>query len=122
MSIFSIILCHLHSAYPIFVFFGDYSIGVDLFFVISGFVVTRSFRRRYLKRMATSGGSISLSSRLELFSSFLYRRIRRLWPSLLLWSLVLLLPAYFLSGQDQFPTVNTLMNNLVSIYVDTQVL
>ena len=45
-------------------------IGVDVFFVVSGFVITRSLRREYVDRGGVSVGS------------FIARRVWRLMPAL----------------------------------------
>lgn len=73
----AILLVVLFHTYPS-IFPGGY-IGVDVFLVVSGFVIFRSLVRR-----ASAGESFSLGS-------FFYRRLRRLAPSLV-FAMVLFLP------------------------------
>ncbi|MDB5669069.1 MAG: oatA [Alphaproteobacteria bacterium] len=55
-------------------FFPGGGLGVDLFFVISGYVITAGLKREYER-----SGTLSLKD-------FYWRRIRRLWPAL--WAMI----------------------------------
>lgn len=65
-------------------------VGVDVFFVISGFVITASLLREYEK-----SGRIS-------FSGFYRRRIKRILPASTLTLLVTVVAAFFLFGPARF--------------------
>jgi peptidoglycan/LPS O-acetylase OafA/YrhL len=65
-------------------------VGVDIFFVISGFVITASLLREHAKT-----GHIS-------FTGFYRRRIKRILPASTLTLLVTVGAAYFLFGQGRF--------------------
>ncbi|ELT45960.1 putative acyltransferase [Arthrobacter nitrophenolicus] len=65
-------------------------VGVDIFFVISGFVITASLLREHAKT-----GHIS-------FTGFYRRRIKRILPASTLTLLITVAAAYFLFGQGRF--------------------
>jgi len=60
--------------------------GVDLFFVISGFVIAQSFLGRF--DAALDGGPVTA---VETVIGFIKRRFRRLYPASLFWAFVILL-------------------------------
>lgn len=64
VAVLLVVLYHAREVVP-----GGY-VGVDVFFVVSGFVITRSLRREYLDR-----GTVGVGS-------FVSRRVRRLMPAL----------------------------------------
>ena len=77
-------------------FFHDFApggyLGVDLFFALSGYVVTRSLKTHDLQHRKLRCGFLS---------NFYARRIRRLYPALLLMTVsVALLSAFFLQPSD----------------------
>ena len=57
-------------------FFSGGYIGVDIFFVISGYLVTLSFANKENKSL------------FNCVSKFYVRRIKRLWPALVIFSLI----------------------------------
>ena len=60
----------------------EFSIGVDLFFVISGFVITRSLANSF---------SLSNAARLSIVVAFWIKRIFRLFPAAFFWLLLIIL-------------------------------
>ena len=78
MAILLVLFFHLDLKY----FDGGF-IGVDIFFVISGYVITLSLKTNYLNN------KLSLKN-------FYYKRIRRLIPPLLLVNTLVLLAGYFI--------------------------
>ena len=87
IAVAAVILNHVsHGLAP-----GGY-LGVDVFFAISGYVVTRSLARHDIQ---------SATPRREFLSNFYARRVRRLYPALLLMIVVVgLLAACFLQPSD----------------------
>lgn len=79
LAVISVILFHL----DIQTFSGGF-VGVDIFFVISGFLITRLIRDEYIETLSFS------------YSNFYIRRVRRLFPSLFFTFCVCLLFAYSL--------------------------
>lgn len=71
--------------------------GVDLFFCISGFVIARVLFER------------ERSSFLEFYLPFLIKRVFRLWPAAIFWSLIVLLLSLFFNARGSFDTFE---NNL----------
>lgn len=67
----------------------EFSVGVDLFFVISGFVITRSLSNSF---------SSGTENKFSIVISFWIKRIFRLLPTALFWLLVVLL-YYILTGE-----------------------
>lgn len=105
VAVISVIIHHamgsLLLVYPawikdLFIYF-DGGAGVDLFFVISGFVIGRSF----LPKME---GNYS-HSKYSVIKSFLIRRVFRIFPAAWLWLLLLLLASYFTNSSGAFGSV-----------------
>lgn len=119
ISILLVLLCHLNFHYRVFWMFAYGWIGVDFFFVLSGYVVTRSWRRRYLELITAPEESLSLKAKVRFAGTFLFRRILRLWPSCLVWSVGLLLPAYFLNEYRRFPSPASVQDALSWIWTFT---
>jgi peptidoglycan/LPS O-acetylase OafA/YrhL len=69
-------------------------IGVDLFFAISGFVITASFKRHL--EIATSANFAAVAT------AFWLRRIFRLWPAAMISSSVVVMAAFLLNDPDTF--------------------
>lgn len=89
-----VILCHL----SITGFSGGY-IGVDIFFVISGFLITNLLINEYQNNLANGqSGQIS-------FRNFYLRRIKRIVPMSLTVIVVALVYAYFNYSQARFSQV-----------------
>lgn len=96
LSVLAVILNHLGLPWiP-----GGY-LGVDIFFVISGFVITTSFLR-----------NTQPSSRLESFSDFWLRRFFRLWPSL--FAVVLVTAAFLVLTSAARP--GSILTGLASLF------
>ena len=90
MAVLAVVLFHL----KISGFDGGY-VGVDVFFVISGFLITRSIDKEMLGNVFS-------------FKSFYLRRIRRIIPVLVFVMLVVTIPAcLFLFANDLEITKNT---------------
>jgi len=85
IAVLSVVLHHLHVPY----FSGGY-VGVDIFFVISGFLITRLILNEIL-----STGTFQ-------FSRFYVRRLRRLGPALLVTLFASAIAATFLFTPDYF--------------------
>lgn len=69
--------------------------GVDLFFVISGFVIIKSLRRSIIDHEISQGLR-------HVIVSFWIRRIWRILPSAWLWIIFFMLAAYFLNSTNAF--------------------
>lgn len=86
----------------------DFTVGVDLFFVISGFVIARS--------LAASGAAQPVS-RLRLIAAFWIRRVYRLLPTAMLWLLLLMA---FLAATADLPRllipILAAMLNVMNLY------
>jgi peptidoglycan/LPS O-acetylase OafA/YrhL len=82
----------------------DFSIGVDLFFVISGFVITRSFSNSF---------SSSNATRLSIVVAFWIKRIFRLLPAAFFWLLVVIL--YYLAIGEFWDGHRLQLRNLIPI-------
>src|SRR5437868_12141980 len=92
-----VVMCHLgelfrapgvhHSPFRFLDFWG----GVDIFFCVSGFVITASLLRR--------GTPLSF---LELAVPFYIRRIFRIWPAAFLWLFIAVLAAKFTNTSGSF--------------------
>lgn len=94
LAVTLVILCHLQ----ITGFSGGY-IGVDIFFVISGFLITNLLINEYQSNLA-SGQSGVIS-----FRNFYLRRIKRIVPMALMVIIVALIYAYFNYSQARFSQV-----------------
>ena len=94
LAVSLVILCHLQ----ITGFSGGY-IGVDIFFVISGFLITNLLINEYQSNLA-SGQSGRIS-----FRNFYLRRVKRIVPMALTVIVVALVYAYFNYSQARFSQV-----------------
>ena len=94
LAVSLVILCHLQ----ITGFSGGY-IGVDIFFVISGFLITNLLINEYQSNLA-SGQSGCIS-----FRNFYLRRVKRIVPMALTVIIVALVYAYFNYSQARFSQV-----------------
>jgi len=88
--------------------------GVDLFFAISGFVITLSLRDVF---------SADRSHRILLLKRYAIKRVFRLMPAAWLWLIIPLLVAAVMDGRNGFPPFHTLKNdafaallNIANIY------
>ena len=84
LAIVPVVLCHAGADY----FSGGF-VGVDIFFVISGFLITSIIRDEIAKRTFTIAG-------------FYERRCRRILPALIVVILASLLIGYFVALPDQY--------------------
>lgn len=82
----------------------EFSIGVDLFFVISGFVITRSLANSF---------SSSNGTRLSIVVAFWIKRIFRLLPAAFFWLLVVIL--YYLAIGEFWDGHRLQLRNLIAI-------
>ncbi len=82
----------------------DFSIGVDLFFVISGFVITKSLTHSF---------SSSNATRLSIVIAFWIKRIFRLLPAAFLWLLVVML--YYWAIGELWDSHRLQLRNLIPI-------
>lgn len=105
IAILLVMIRHLHYALPIFV--SDYPkvlqgtwAGVDLFFVISGYVITRSLMKSIDERRA---GGITFGQALR---SFYIRRVFRLLPVGYLVLAMYLLGCWLMSAPAAFPPLH----------------
>lgn len=94
LAVSLVILCHLQ----ITGFSGGY-VGVDIFFVISGFLITNLLINEYQSNLA-SGQSGYIS-----FRNFYLRRVKRIVPMALTVIIVALVYAYFNYSQARFSQV-----------------
>ncbi len=78
----AVVLIFPSALYSWLAHFFDGNVGVDLFFVISGFVITRSLSNSF---------SSSNASRLSVMISFWIKRIFRLLPAAFFWLLIVVL-------------------------------
>ena len=76
-------------------------IGVDVFFVISGFLITYTIKKEILQNRFT-------------FKHFYLRRIRRIIPVLFFILLVCTIPAYFMFSEDFEAYARTLLHTILS--------
>lgn len=82
----------------------DFSIGVDLFFVISGFVITRSLSNSF---------SSTNTTKLSIMVAFWIKRIFRLLPAAFFWLLVVIL--YYLAIGEFWDGHRLQLRNLIPI-------
>lgn len=87
---------------PSFSHWFNLGVGVDLFFVISGFVVARSL---FASLLGVEGGR----NRRRIAYQFWTRRVFRLFPSVWLWLSIILLCASFTIRPDLWQSVETNM-------------
>lgn len=107
LAVLSVVLYHLDAAYlP-----GGFA-GVDIFFVISGYVVTRSFASHHHEKL------------IPFLAGFYARRIKRILPALLVCILatvtldVLFVPQAWLSAQN-FETARYALVGLSNVFLST---
>jgi peptidoglycan/LPS O-acetylase OafA/YrhL len=86
------------SAYLQVLNYARFGSGVDLFFCISGFIITRSI-------MADIPTTRSRAGFLQLAIPFWIRRARRLLPAATLWIMVALIASLVVGGDGTFPTM-----------------
>lgn len=97
ISVFLVILYHVDSS----LFTGGF-IGVDIFFVISGYLITSSINKQI------SNNSFS-------FKEFYLRRIKRIIPVLIFVLLVVTIPAYLFLFADDFESYSrTVLHTMLS--------
>ncbi len=91
VAVLAVVLSHLsHSAFP------GGAVGVDIFFVLSGFLITSVLRAEY-----AATGAISLRL-------FYFRRVLRLWPALWLAAGIITLAAIFTGAPSPHPGIDAL--------------
>lgn len=83
----SSLIANNKSSFYFIPFKGGY-LGVDLFFVLSGFLITNILLNQYIKF-----GSIS-------FKKFYYKRILRLYPPIIVASIIFIIPYFFYNPQE----------------------
>jgi peptidoglycan/LPS O-acetylase OafA/YrhL len=81
--------------------------GVDLFFVISGFVITKSFLRR---------DKLGSSEFFATAAAFWIRRVFRLFPAAWFWLAMSILAAIYLDRSTAFPTLEQTMPDVVAAF------
>lgn len=90
---------------PFFSFWG----GVDLFFVISGFVITHS-----LRDLLSAAGSV----RFLILKQYAIKRVFRLLPSAWLWLAVPVLFGVFSDAGQSYPPMATLINDALAGFLN----
>ncbi len=93
----------INDVYKYFTFWG----GVDLFFVISGFVIIKSLRRS-IKNDSPHVGSW------RVMMSFWIKRIWRILPSAWLWIVIFLFASYFFNSTNAFGDISVNLHDSVS--------
>lgn len=86
--------------------------GVDLFFVISGFVIARSLVPQFLSLSAPD----QRAARTRLLFTFWSRRVFRLWPSSWLWALLSIPIAAIWFDAHLHNTINDAVSGLLQVY------
>ncbi|MDY6375492.1 MAG: acyltransferase family protein [Succinivibrionaceae bacterium] len=93
IAVISVVLFH---AFPDSVFKSGF-VGVDVFFVISGFLISTIIFRGMNQRMGGTGGGKPFS-----FIDFYSRRVRRIFPSLIFCLLTFLVLGWFVLLPDEY--------------------
>ena len=93
IAVLSVVLFH---AFPDSIFRSGFA-GVDIFFVISGFLISTIIFRGMNERMKGSGGGKPFS-----FIDFYSRRVRRIFPSLIFCLLTFLVLGHFVLLPDEY--------------------
>ena len=93
IAVISVVLFH---AFPDSVFKSGF-VGVDVFFVISGFLISTIIFRGMRERMGGTGGGKPFS-----FIDFYSRRVRRIFPSLIFCLLFFLVLGWFVLLPDEY--------------------
>lgn len=101
---------HVPGVYPQFnsILFFHFWTGVDLFFIISGFVIARSFFPNML-------GATSRPEKVKLSIAFWIRRFYRLFPASIFWAVFLLICAWKFNKSGIFATWRDVLNEVVAI-------
>ncbi|WP_421289466.1 acyltransferase family protein [Aeromonas veronii] len=82
------------------------SVGVDLFFCISGYVITRSIYNRDIKSQIFIAFSLP----------FWIRRMWRLWPTAFAWIIIGLISAKYINWNNSFyPFENTVYSSIAAV-------
>lgn len=89
------------SILPIFMYFSFY--GVDLFFAISGFVVTLSFLRLTPEIENNSSFWLRIENSRKILQIFYIKRIFRIWPLATFWMFVFLFLSIYYGGNFSTP-------------------
>jgi len=89
-------------------------VGVDIFFVISGFVVTRSYIN-YIPVAIFK--SMSVKQRFFVNNYYLLRRLVRLQPVAWIWVLIPLILSIYFNTYGYFGTSHNLLNEGVSVFL-----
>ena len=77
-------------------------VGVDIFFVISGFLITGILIKSLDNQAVTGGGKTNLSILLHRLISFYARRVRRIFPVLIVVLLSCIVAGWFIMTPDEF--------------------
>lgn len=103
---------HVPGVYPQFskILFFHFWTGVDLFFVISGYVISRSF----FPDIALHENRID---KIRLSISFWIKRIYRLFPASAFWAIFLLCCSIFFNASGIFATWRDVLTEVVSFFL-----